>query len=312
MSDENTPMSSNEVAEAFEEQKAVESGVPEQSLEDSQPKEDKFSSKFAALSRREKQLRELQRQIKSERDEFDRLRQEREQEFSKYKELPNRIKQNPLEFLQEYGVSYEDITNLALNDGKPTTAMELKRMREEILNELNAEKEERAKLEKRLEEEKYQSVINNYMNEIEDYINKNEQYELIRANSNEGISTVYDVIKEHYERTLEETGKGEVMSTEDAANLVEEYLEQEAQKFLSIKKLGFTKAQIEEAQKQEAVKSAQEPEKKSEKREGSFTLSNDHNFTSSGEEIKPEGLLSKEESLRRLQKKFEEQLKNNY
>ena len=67
-------------------------------------------------------------------------------------------------------------------------------------------------------------------NEIDAFVNsKPEQFELIQAN--EAKDVVYDVIEEHYNET------GKILDIEEAAQAVESYLEEEAEKLLSLGKL---------------------------------------------------------------------------
>jgi len=84
---------------------------------------------------------------------------------------------------------------------------------EEIKNQL-LEKEQRE------EQRKHEEVIENFKYQLTNFINNNENYELIRAN--DASSVVFDVIEEHWKAT------GRVMSNEEAADQVEAYLEEEA------------------------------------------------------------------------------------
>ena len=83
-----------------------------------------FDKKFAALSRKEKALRDRELEL--------------EQKYgNKEKELPleRRIRANPLKALEELGLDYDKLTELALNDGRLTPDMQMKLMREELEND---------------------------------------------------------------------------------------------------------------------------------------------------------------------------------
>ena len=86
-----------------------------------QPQDSEFDRKFAALSRKEKALRDRELELDKKYG-------------NKEKELPleRRIRANPLKALEELGLDYDKLTELALNDGRLTPDMQMKLMREEL------------------------------------------------------------------------------------------------------------------------------------------------------------------------------------
>ena len=132
------------------------------------------------------------------------------------------------------GLSYDKLTELALNDGKLTPEMQMKLMREELEGDYKKKFEE---LENRLlekeksdEQRRYDDIQRGFKNEIDEYVNSNlDKYELIQAN--EANDIIYDVIEEHYNDT------GRILDIEEAAEAVENYLEEEAEKLLKLGKL---------------------------------------------------------------------------
>ena len=76
----------------------------------------------------------------------------------------------------------------------------------------------------------YDSVQNNFQEEIGSFVAQNpEKYELIEASNANDL--VFDVIEEHYNET------GSILDIEEAADAVEDYLEQEANKFMKLRKI---------------------------------------------------------------------------
>ena len=208
----------------------------EQSLEAAQEpeKNDDFSRKFAALSRREKEIR-------AKEAEYEQRIAELEQRFvaqepQKEPEIPFdvRLRQNPLKALESVGLSYDKLTELALNDGKLTPEMQMKLMREELETDYKSKFEDLenrlVEKEKGLEEQRYEDIKLGFQNEIESFVNSNEQeYELIKANDANDV--VYEVIEEHYNET------GKILDIKEAAEAVESYLEEEATKLLQLSKV---------------------------------------------------------------------------
>ena len=188
-----------------------------------QPQDSEFDRKFAALSRKEKALRERELEL--------------ERKFgSKEKELPleRRIRSNPLKALEELGLDYDKLTELALNDGRLTPDMQMKLMREELENDYKEKfnsLEERLNAKEKMEEEaKYDAVKQGFVGEIESFINEN-QSDFEYVAHNEATDVVYDVIEEHYNET------GRILDIKEAVEAVESYLEEEAEKLLNLGKV---------------------------------------------------------------------------
>ena len=188
-----------------------------------QPQDSEFDRKFAALSRKEKALRERELEL--------------EKKFgSKEKELPleRRIRSNPLKALEELGLDYDKLTELALNDGRLTPDMQMKLMREELENDYKEKfnsLEERLNAKEKMEEEaKYDAVKQGFVGEIESFINEN-QSDFEYVAHNEATDVVYDVIEEHYNET------GRILDIKEAVEAVESYLEEEAEKLLNLGKV---------------------------------------------------------------------------
>jgi hypothetical protein len=245
-------LSSQDISNAFDEKLIENSKVQEdtgqlgqeQSTEEEAPQQedDKFSSKFAALSRKEKDIRsresELERKIQEFEERFAQLNQPQEEPQEQQQEeipLEFRLKKNPLQTLEEMGLGYDVLTKLAMNDGEMTPDLQMKIMREELERDYKSKFEQ---LENRLlekeqaeEEAKYQQVIDNYKAQIDEFIRSDENYELIQVN--EAQDLVYDLIEEHHNET------GRILDTKEAADQVEQYLQEEYQEVLKkSKKLG--------------------------------------------------------------------------
>ena len=262
-------------AEAGGESQEVEE-VREQEGED-----DQFSRKFAALSRREKDIRAKEADYEYRMSELE----EKLQELQNPPEEPQapieeRLRRNPFETLEEMGLGYDKLTELALNDGKLTPEMQMKLMREELEHGYKSKFEE---LEERLaqkeqEEEynKYESIETNFKQEIDSFVNGKDEFELINANGASDL--VYDVIEEHYNDT------GRVLNMDEAAEAVESYLEDELEKLMS---LGKVKSRFSPRQDQVF------------KRQPSPTLSNAHSAQAYQRADRP---LSNEESVKEAAK----------
>lgn len=218
--------------------------------------DDGFDRKFAALSRKDKELREEREAFASQKEEMAALKAELEalkapKEEAKEPELPleYRLKRNPMETLAELGIDYETLTNIAINDGKMSPEMQMKLMQEDLHHSMDkkygskleeiqakldakeqAEREEREAAEERQKEEAVNKAVEDFTTKISSHIESEpEKYELVSANNAQDL--IYDVIEEHYNDT------GRILEIEEASDAVENYLMDEAKKLMKLKKL---------------------------------------------------------------------------
>ena len=205
-------------------QEAAEPQVESNEFKDLEPSQDsEFDRKFAALSRKEKALRDRELELEKKYGN-------REKEIP----LERRIRSNPLKALEELGLDYDKLTELALNDGRLTPDMQMKLMREELENDYKEKfnnLEERLNAKEKMEEEaKYDAVKQGFVGEINSFINENKtDFEYVAHN--DATDVVYDVIEEHYNET------GRILDIKEAVQAVESYLEEEAEKLLNLGKV---------------------------------------------------------------------------
>ena len=225
-------------------QEAAEPQVESNEFKDLEPSQDsEFDRKFAALSRKEKALRDRELELEKKYG-------------NKEKEIPleRRIRSNPLKALEELGLDYDKLTELALNDGRLTPDMQMKLMREELENDFKDKfnsLEERLNAKEKMEEEaKYDAVKQGFVGEINSFINENKSdFEYVAHN--DATDVVYDVIEEHYNET------GRILDIKEAVEAVESYLEEEAEKLLNLGKvknrLNSIRDEYEQPQRQSQV-----------------------------------------------------------
>ena len=285
MSEENTAPAESAVEtneQATETATESLNSLPEQNQENVNTQDVEFSRKFAALTRKEKEHREAVKAWETEKaDMAAKLQQyedaERAQAQTK-EELPLniRLQRDPLGTLAEMGIGYDELTELAINDGKLTPEMQMKVLKDDITRSYEQQiknlEERLNERDKQEEEAKYNTVVDNFKQEITEFIDTNSQeFSIIKSTGNEDL--VYDVISEYYE------SEGKILDIADAAKEVEAHLNAQAEKILQIEKFASQ------------LKGAQEPQKN--EVQSPTTLSNDHSTTSSNV---VENKLSNEES----------------
>lgn len=257
----------------------------EEKKEQEAPKDEKLASKFAALSRKERQVVAKQQELKAaeakiaeERSkmiaEVEAEKAKVQSEIKKVQEFEQLKKMNPLKAMEFLGYTYQQLGEIFLNDGKPTPEQEINRVKSEMEERLEAYKREQLESAKKAQEEqelkakKAQEeetkrieaerlqVIEEFQTEINEYLLGNQDnYELI--NTNEQHDLVFATVEQHFEKT------GRVLSIKEAADLVERFLEQQVEKNLATKKLKAkvsppSTAKVEQAPKEDTQVKSQE------------------------------------------------------
>lgn len=194
-------------------------------------KEPSVSSQFAALARREKALRAQAQQQdqaqKSREAAFAAKEAEMQAKLAAYEQgyvSKDRLKADLLGTLTEQGVSYDDITQQFLNSQNPLDprVQSLLQKQEAKIAALEAKLTEGEEQSKTSQAEQYQSAIKQITEDTKKLIYTDPEFEMVKT-----TGSVKDVV-ELIERTFNE--KGTLLTIEDAARQVEDYLTEQALK----------------------------------------------------------------------------------
>lgn len=210
------------------------------------PLDDKVSSKLQTLIRREKIALQRESVAKTLEQKIQAREEALNAREAKILEFENLKQTNPRKALELLGLDYQQLTQIELNDGLITPDLQLKKIDEklEAFKKSQEQKElQQTEAQKQAAEHAEAQAIMDFQREIHSFIAENgKKYELIQFEAQEQL--VYDVVNEHYSRTIDPaTGIGKILSIEDAAGKVEKFL----------------RAKYEKAQKLESVKSMWQP-----------------------------------------------------
>ena len=171
----------------------------------------KFAARFAALSRKEKELINREKAFK-----------ENQVKLAAYEKALQSAKQNPLEYLQAAGLTLEQALEQIISKDEPITeATRLKQIEQKVHDYEEAIKKQR---EDQIEYEK-STQLNQIKQSINQFVNENaETYELIKEYN--AIDDVWSVI----ERTFIESKGKTHLTIEQASKAVEDQLFEEANK----------------------------------------------------------------------------------
>jgi hypothetical protein len=224
------------------------------------PKEDpQLTKRLAAIAREQKAVREARRRLDAERQQQATL----VKELDELKSWKARLGQDPLNALNDVGISYEQLTNSVLNSPDPT----IQKLLNEVEN-LKKSKEEDSKRMVAAEEARMAQAITQLKNDAKRLITNNPTYELIQLHGDQALETIAEIIKHDFEQT------NDIKSIEEVANEVEEMLAEEALKVARTKKIqGLLTPKQEAALVEAQQKQSEKRETKTEKPQLS-TLSN--------------------------------------
>lgn len=186
-----------------------------------------IAKRFAALSKKEA---ELVRREKESKTKFADL----ETKASRADELEQvfaAAKENPALLLEKAGLSFDELAQLMLQQATtPKEVLEANKKIEAMEKKLQEDREERQQEKLEADRVKIENAIEGYKKVTVEFLNENSnEYELIHVHN--ALDDVYAVV----ERLFDETG--EVCSPKEAADQVEEYLLEQAEKALKANKI---------------------------------------------------------------------------
>lgn len=234
----------NEFTSALEAAKAKENGqepnsetpeaTPEAPKAATKTEESPLSSQYAKLARQEKALRAKALELRAKEEA---LKAKEPVEAPKPTFDPSKhisvedFKKNPWKYVQDSGVTYDQLTQEALNAPTPEQMQQ-----QQVISRLEAKIAElEGKVtgtDKRFEEQQqsqYKQAVTQIRNEVKTLVASDENFEMVKATNS--VQDVVDLI----EKTFQEDGI--LMTVEEAAKQVEEYLADEAYKLAQSKKI---------------------------------------------------------------------------
>lgn len=212
-----------------------------------QPPQNDFDSKFAALAKMERKMREKESSFGSREKEWE----EKSKKLSEYETFMKLMDENPLEAIkQKKGWGLKEINEHAVSTQSDEDLDPVAQLTKNFQTQLAELKESMSKdfegkiksKEDEYSQKEYERQIQDFKTGIKDFLHENKDaYEFTLTEEN-GMDLVYDVIHTdlmNQKKNMEEDGEGELkmMDVKDAAEKVEAYLDKSYQKYLSLNKV---------------------------------------------------------------------------
>lgn len=189
-----------------------------------QVEDPRFASKFAALTRKEKEIKAQEALVKQQMAEIEAAKKQGELTNKEYQELKELAKTKRMEVLRRLGISWDDLSEEVLRGEEPPKKKEVweeklelvtKRL-EETENLLKAKEEKEEAERKSKEKQDYDSKLEQFYTGLERTIEKD--FPLVH------LFNARDTVVQVIEQTWETSQK--VLSNEEACRQVEEWFEQ--------------------------------------------------------------------------------------
>lgn len=241
-SDEEETVSASETTETVEQKDTIESSSQPEAPKEA-AKEEPLSSQYAQLARREKAIRAKSMEVKAQEAAFkareDALAaRERDLQDSSRYVSKTKLMEDPLSVLAEHGVDYNDLTNRLLNQPSPENAALTSELRA-LKDEIKALKGEQEKTQKSFEENQtnaYKQAVNQIRSDVRSLVTKDPNFEMVKATNS--VDDVVELIERTFKEGLgDEHPKGTVLDLEVAAQMVEDYMVEEALKIARLSKI---------------------------------------------------------------------------
>ena len=186
-----------------------------------EPKE-KIAPKLASVKARERAAQEKAAALEQKEREI----QERAEKFEK-------VRNDPKAALEALGVTFEQLTEAIINEKPLQEENPLDKAHKRIDSleaQIKQEKEEEARQKEALEQAKIDAARDDYKVQINELVQStSDKYELIQAN--EAQDLVFEVAAEYWAKHQE------IITPQQAADLVEDYLWKKTERLLELKKV---------------------------------------------------------------------------
>lgn len=185
-------------------------------------REEDFSKRFAALSRKERDFLNRERQVK-----------DREAQLHEAETKLKNLKDNPIEALQAAGWTFKELAEFVVNNNQLPETKKQQSTFEKLQAKIDELEKKLSTREEAETSEAQQKNIAAFKGNIREAVTGDlDKYGLINDFGDEAIEMVYDVIENHFNNTFDpDSNQGEILDIHTAAEAVEKHLVQQGERF---------------------------------------------------------------------------------
>lgn len=205
-------------------------GTPDAPAQEEKPRQEAHDPRLAALARHQRSVREEQRTLQAERMRFEAERAAHSDErkaVDDAKAWKQRLTQDPYGVMLESGLTADQVASLMLNQPNPADQRVI--LLEQKIAQLEAAQGKTLSKFDEVQKQQYEDAKRQIHSDVVATVNSDQTFETIKA------MNAQEAVTELIEATFQQNGH--LMSIEDAAQEVEDYLIDEAMKFTSLSKI---------------------------------------------------------------------------
>ena len=180
-----------------------------------------FSSQFAALSRKERELHLQQKELASKRQQLDQM----SAKVAEYEKTMALAKENPEAFLERSGLSMKELLTRELNGGELPESEILKKQLADQAAQIEDLRASQLEKDRQAEQQRLHQLRSDYIDQIKTTVDnvEGDEFELVKAAN--AYETVYSVLQQNFN----ETGKD--IGVRAASAIVEDYYRKELERY---------------------------------------------------------------------------------
>ena len=191
------------------------------------PEPDHFDRSWAAIKAAEKRNLTERGEIKDQRREMDSMRAKMDSMQAELSRYQGGFKENPVEFIEKQGMTFDDLAKRVLNDGEASPEEMIRRNSDRSSSEIQQLRDQIAKQGEMIQEQTNERYVREYQKDVRSVL-QNEEFNLLRDYPN-SETLIFNLASMHANE------QGEVLTPTDAARRIQSELTEQLKSLSSNK-----------------------------------------------------------------------------
>ena len=191
------------------------------------PEPDHFDRSWAAIKAAEKRNLTERGEIKDQRREMDGMRAQMDSMKAELDRYQGGFKENPVEFIEKQGMTFDDLAKRVLNDGEASPEEMIRRNSDRSTSEIQQLRDQVAKQGEMIQEQTNERYVREYQKDVRSVL-QGEEFNLLRDYPN-SETLIFNLASMHANE------QGEVLTPTDAARRIQSELTEQLKSLSSNK-----------------------------------------------------------------------------
>ena len=200
---------------------------PPETPAEAAPEPDHFDRSWAAIKAAEKRNLTERGEIKDQRREMDGMRAQMDSMKAELSRYQGGFKENPVEFIEKQGMTFDDLAKRVLNDGEASPEEMIRRNSDRSTSEIQQLRDQVAKQGDMIQEQTNERYVREYQKDVRSTL-QNDEFNLLRDYPN-SETLIFNLASMHASE------QGEVLTPTDAARRIQSELTEQLKSLSSNK-----------------------------------------------------------------------------